>query len=100
MLPQIGIGRHGVGRALPSAKVHSVFRLSVQFMVKLQPHEAMLIQRVFDGIVAESWFNRNAITERELLKLILQNHADASVDEAAFLLTCRNEARHRFAKTR
>lgn len=69
-------------------------------MVKLQPHEAMLIQRVYDAIVTESWFNRNAITERELLKLILQNHAEAPVDEAALLLTCRDEARDRFSKMR
>jgi len=69
-------------------------------MVKLQPHEALLIQRVYDGIIQESWFNRNAITERELLKLILQNHADGRVDEAALLLTCRDEARGRFSKMR
>lgn len=69
-------------------------------MVKLPPHEAMLIQRVYDGISRESWFNRNAITERELLKLILQNHADGPADEAALLVTCRDEARDRFSKTR
>lgn len=69
-------------------------------MVKLQPQEALLIQRVYDGIVRESWFNRNAITERELLKLILQNHAGGPVDEAALLLACRDEARGRFSKMR
>jgi hypothetical protein len=69
-------------------------------MVKLQPHEAVLIRRVYDAISQESWFNRNAITERELLKLILSNHAEAFKDEAALLLTCREEARGRFAKMR
>jgi hypothetical protein len=69
-------------------------------MVKLQPHEAMLIQRVYDGIIGESWFNRNAITERELLKLILQNHAGGHLDEAALLTACRGEARDRFSKMR
>lgn len=70
------------------------------FMVKLQPHEATLIQRVYDGIVAESWFNRNAITERELLKLILRNYAADLKDETNLLLTCRDEARDRFSKLR
>ena len=69
-------------------------------MVKLQPHEAALIQRVYDGIVAESWFNRNAITERELLKLILRNYAADLKDEANLLLICRNEAQDRFSKLR
>ena len=69
-------------------------------MVKLQPHEVVLIQRVYDAISGESWFNRNAITERELLKLILSNYAEASEDEAALLLACRQEARGRFAKMR
>jgi hypothetical protein len=69
-------------------------------MVKLQPHEAVLIQRVYDAISQESWFNRNAITERELLKLILQSFAEDVRDEAALLLTCRQEARGRFSRMR
>lgn len=69
-------------------------------MTKLQPHEAVLIQRIYDGIARESWFNRNAITERELLKLILGNYAKEPMEEAALLLLCRNEARGRFSKTR
>lgn len=69
-------------------------------MVKLQPHEAMLIQRVFDGITQESWFNRNAITERELLKLILVNYGGDPTDEAALTLLCRDEARARFSRPR
>lgn len=69
-------------------------------MVKLQPHEAMLIRRVYDAIARESWFNRNAITERELLKLILVNYAADSTDEAALALLCRDQARERFSKAR
>ena len=67
-------------------------------MVKLQPHEAMLIQRVYETIAGESWFNRNAITERELLKLVLGHHAAGGRDEAGLLLLCREEARRRFSK--
>lgn len=68
-------------------------------MIKFLPHEAMLIQRVHEQIVGEPWFNRNAITERELLKLILERHADGAIDEAVLLL-CRDEARARFSKPR
>ena len=69
-------------------------------MIKLQPHEASLIQGVYDGIIRESWFNRNAVTERELLKLILANYAGDPRDEAAFMLLCRDEARGRFSRLR
>lgn len=69
-------------------------------MVKLQPHEAILIQRVYDTIVAEPWFNRNVITERELLKMIILHHQDGAIAEAALLPLCRDEARARFSKLR
>jgi hypothetical protein len=69
-------------------------------MVKLLPHEAMLIQRIHETIVGEPWFNRNAITERELLKLILLHHADGFTDEAALMPVCRDEARARFSSQR
>jgi hypothetical protein len=69
-------------------------------MIKLQPHEARLIQRVYDGIAGESWFNRNAVTERELLKLILRTYAEGPVNETALLLACSEEARGRFSKFR
>jgi len=69
-------------------------------MITLQPHEAALIQRVYDEIVQQSWFNRNAITERELLKLILRAHALDPKSEAEMLLACREAARDRFAKQR
>jgi len=69
-------------------------------MIKLQPHEAVLIQRVYDGITQESWFNRNAVTERELLKLILRAYAEHPGDEAALLCACRGEAQGRFSRAR
>lgn len=69
-------------------------------MIKLQPHEAVLIQRVYDGIAQESWFNRNTVTERELLKLILRTYAEEPGDEAALLRACLGEARGRFSRTR
>lgn len=69
-------------------------------MIKLQPHEAILIQRVYDGIAQEPWFNRNAVTERELLKLILSNFTGDCQDEASLLLACRDVARERFSRLR
>lgn len=69
-------------------------------MVKLLPHEAMLIQRIHATIVGEPWFNRNAITERELLKLMLAHHGAGFIDEAVLLPLCRDEARARFSKPR
>lgn len=69
-------------------------------MVKLQPHEAALIQRIYDAITREPWFNRNAVTERELLKLILRNHAANPADQAALMRLCRDEAMGRFSRTR
>lgn len=69
-------------------------------MVKLQPHEALLIQRVYDRIAEASWFNRNAVTERELLKLILRNYAETPRDETALLNACSEEARGRFSRIR
>lgn len=69
-------------------------------MVKLLPREAMLIQRIHETIVGEPWFNGNAITERELLKMILAHHAAGSVDEVVLLPLCRDEARARFSRSR
>ena len=69
-------------------------------MAKLQPHEVVLIQRIYDEVAQASWFNRNAVTERELLKLILENYAEYPVDETALLRACDEEARNRFSRIR
>lgn len=66
-------------------------------MVQYQPHEAQLIRHVYQTITSQPWFNRNAITERELLKLILENHVNHGKDAAAFLDLCRGEAQARFS---
>lgn len=69
-------------------------------MKKLQPHEAMLVQRVHARIVSEAWFNGNAVTETELLKIILRHHADDVSDESALMALCLGEARARFSRRR
>ena len=65
-------------------------------MKKFQPDEAALLKRIYDKIVAEPWFNRNAITERELIKLILTEHALR--DETGLQAYCFEEARKRFSR--
>lgn len=100
IIGQIGIGRRGNSRVLPSAKDQSAFAYPDTSMVKLLPHEAMLIQRIHEQIVGEPWFNRNVITERELLKLILERHAGGSTDEAVLLPLCREAAQARFSRSR
>ena len=60
----------------------------------------MLIKRVYDRIAEAPWFNRNAVTERELLKLVLRNYAAEPADETALLQVCRDEARDRFSRLR
>lgn len=84
----------------PSAKDQPAFAYPDILMIKLLPDEAMLVQRVHDAIVGESWFNRNVITERELLKLILQHRAGGVLDEAELLPLCRREAKARFSSPR
>ncbi|MGV3550536.1 hypothetical protein [Rhizobium sp.] len=69
-------------------------------MVQLPPHQAQLIQRIHATIVGEPWFNQNAITERELLKLILRHHAGGADREEALMPICREEAQARFSKLR
>ena len=69
-------------------------------MVKLLPHEAILVQRIHASIADEPWFNRNAVTERELLKLILLYHQSGSTEEAELTPLCYDEARARFSRLR
>jgi hypothetical protein len=66
-------------------------------MTKLQPTEAALIHRIYEGIIQESWFNRNAVTERELLKLVLTSYRQA-LEEAALSKFCEAEAKKRFSR--
>ncbi|MBX9459609.1 MAG: hypothetical protein KL863_28240 [Rhizobium sp.] len=68
-------------------------------MLKLPPREALLIQRVHAHIAGQTWFNRNAVTETELLKLILRHHAGASRQEAELVALSIEEARARFSLT-
>ena len=67
-------------------------------MPKPAPHELELIRDIYLAVLDEPWFNRNAITERELLKVVFR--ICVSADEASEVLAClcRNEARERFSR--
>lgn len=56
------------------------------------------MREVYTSLVEAPWFNRNAVTERELLKLIFRVHSDGYTDRQAFGTLCREEAERRFSK--
>lgn len=62
------------------------------------PHELALIRELYTAILEEPWFNRNAITERELLKMVFRTCADATEDRETLKSLCRLEARRRFSR--
>lgn len=68
-------------------------------MPKPAPHELKIMRDTYMEIVDAPWFNRNAVTERELIKLLFAAHADGVGDRAAFGEFCREEARRRFSRT-
>ncbi len=64
-------------------------------MNQLALEEAALVAAVHREISSASWFQRNSVTEWELLKMILwRNSFD---DPSALLQSCLEEARQRFA---
>ena len=67
-------------------------------MSKPAPHELAVMREVYIKIVEAPWFNRNAITERELLKLIFSARSDGLGDRDAFGKFCHDEAQRRFSK--
>lgn len=67
-------------------------------MPKPAPHELAIMRDIYAEIVEAPWFNRNAVTERELLKLIFRAHAGGLVGDEAFGRFCREEAQRRFSK--
>lgn len=68
-------------------------------MSKPAPHELAILRDVYTAIVDAPWFNRNAVTEKELLKMIFRAHADGIGDHEAFGKLCRDEAQRRFSRT-
>jgi hypothetical protein len=69
-------------------------------MLRPAPHELTIMRDIYIEIVDAPWFNRNAVTERELLKLVFNARSDGIDDREAFGKLCREEARRRFSRTR
>ncbi|AYD04448.1 hypothetical protein [Neorhizobium sp. NCHU2750] len=69
-------------------------------MTKPTPEEAIHLRDLFEDIVGAAWFNRNAMTERELLILILERHRDSGGDIEKLKDGCVATARERFSRLR
>lgn len=69
-------------------------------MKPLPACQAKPILRAYESLTRESWFNRNAVTERELLKMLFALRGDGSGPEEAFYSAAADEAKRRFSKTR
>lgn len=67
-------------------------------MSKPAPHELETIRHIYLTVVDEPWFNRNAITERELLKLVLRACTGSDKSRSELEGLCRTEARARFSR--
>jgi hypothetical protein len=67
-------------------------------MIKLTPVQAQLAGRVYAQITDEPWFNRNAVTERELLKLVIETVRVSKDAEPQILSSCVEQARGRFSR--
>lgn len=64
------------------------------------PAELAIVRAVFDAISSEPWYNSNAVTDRELLKLVLNSYVRGEMDQAGLLSACVEAARSRFSKIR
>lgn len=60
--------------------------------------ELETIRHIYLAVIEEPWFNRNAITERELLKLVFRACIGSERSFGELELLCREEARRRFAR--
>jgi hypothetical protein len=99
------VGRHEWHRqerrkpfATQSPKSHRKSLHEHALMPKPSPHELAIMRDIYAEIVEAPWFNLNAVTERELLKLIFEARADGIADHAAFADRCRQEAKARFSR--
>ncbi len=63
-------------------------------MLNLKPDEAALVGRIHEETATEPWFKRTAVTEWELLKLILANRRRC--DDGSLRGLCKQQARGRF----
>lgn len=62
----------------------------------LSLEQKLKVRDVYDRIASAAWFNANAVTEKELLILILEKLQSGSGRE--LLNDCETEARNRFSR--
>lgn len=67
-------------------------------MRKFTPQEAEIIRTAYDSLIEQDWFNRNAVTEREMLKIVLQTFLDGAQSLEKLLAACESEGRRRFSR--
>lgn len=67
-------------------------------MNKFTPQEVKIIEKVYLALLDEDWFNRNTVTERELLKLICRAFRENYQTFELFEASCSEEARARFTR--
>ena len=68
-------------------------------MRKFTPEQAEIIRNTYETLIEQEWFNRNAITERELLKVVLQSFLDGLDDGESLFEACESEAKRRFSRS-
>ena len=66
--------------------------------MNLPPSEAAIVYRVYSEIINSPWFNRNAVTEREALKMIIALVSGLPDSESELLARCVAEAKARFSR--
>lgn len=67
-------------------------------MSKFTPEEQLIIGGAYQALLSEPWFNRNAITERELFKLLISAYREDPGSREALLARCAGEAERRFGR--
>lgn len=87
-----------MARSIPKAL--TPLSVSTARMSKFTPDELAVIGGAYHALLSEPWFNRNAITERELLKLLMSAFREDPASCEELLARCAGEAEHRFGRRR
>lgn len=63
------------------------------------PEQLTIIQRVFDDIVGETWFDDTPQNREDLAGLVLHTFQGGKIEEFALLEACHEQAQARFRRT-
>lgn len=86
-----------MARSIPKRSFRYPYRIR---MSKFTPDEITIIGGVYRALLSEAWFNRNAVTERELLKLLISSYRQTPASGEELLVRCAAEAERRFGRRR